>query len=260
MVGTRMAIRRRIRGLSKGSSGAHRRARSSGDDQIVRRRKAGPTADPPRQDFTSRLCEAITTGRFMPNERLIETDLSAWLGTNRANVRTALARLEQEGLVVCEPKRGARVRRISDVEAIEIMQARGALEILVARQAALRATEEDRFMLRAIVDEMRAAIKSGDLLLYSRINGKLHSEIRRIANHATAARLLSTLRSQIVRFQYRAILFPGRAALSLAEHEDIVEAICGGDAEAAERTMGKHLCQVTDNLRQAIEASKMVDA
>lgn len=254
-----MAVTRRVGGLSKDSSGARRHARSPGADQLVRRRKAGLAAEPPKQDFTARLREAITTGRFMPNERLIETDLAAWLGTNRANVRTALARLEQEALVICEPKRGARVRRISDAEAIEIMQARGALEVMVARQAALRATEEDRFVLRAIVDEMRAAVRSGDLLLYSRINGKLHSEIRRIADHATASRLLSTLRSQIVRFQYRAILFPGRAALSLAEHEEIVEAICAGDAEAAASAMGKHLGEVTDNLRQAIEASKVVD-
>ena len=60
--------------------------------------------------------EWITGGRFMPNERLIETDLAEALGVNRANVRMALAMLEQEGLVVRERNRGARVRLVSDAE------------------------------------------------------------------------------------------------------------------------------------------------
>ena len=92
-------------------------------------------------DPVQRLREAIISGRFMPNERLIELQLVNFLATNRANVRTALARLEQEGLVIIEPNRGARVRLVSDVEALEITQARGVLEGLVARQAAERINE-----------------------------------------------------------------------------------------------------------------------
>ena len=65
------------------------------------------------KDVTARLREAITSGRFQPSERLIEMDLAASLATNRTNVRTALAQLEQEGLVVREANRGARVRLVS---------------------------------------------------------------------------------------------------------------------------------------------------
>ena len=89
-------------------------------------------------DLTARLREAITSGRFMPNERLIEAELVRSFRANRANIRIALAMLDQEGLVVRERNRGARVRLVSDQEAIEIAEARQAVETMVARQAAAR--------------------------------------------------------------------------------------------------------------------------
>ena len=51
-------------------------------------------------------------------------------------IRTALLRLEHDGLVVRERNRGARVRRISAEEAVEILEARAALESLAAGYAA----------------------------------------------------------------------------------------------------------------------------
>src|ERR1700727_1190216 len=70
----------------------------------------------------------IIEGRLHPNERLVEAELAERLGVGRTAVRTALARLEHEGLVELERHRGARVRVVSVPEAIEILQARAALE------------------------------------------------------------------------------------------------------------------------------------
>src|SRR6195256_590288 len=79
-------------------------------------------------DVAVRLREFIATGRFVPNERLVEADLATVLQANRANVRIALAMLDQEGLVIRERNRGARVRLVSDTEAMEIAHARRAPE------------------------------------------------------------------------------------------------------------------------------------
>lgn len=209
---------------------------------------------------TLRLREAITTGRFMPNERLVEADLAASLDTNRANVRTALALLEQEGLVIREPNRGARVRLVSDTEAIEIAEARAALEVVAARQAAARAGEADRASLATILADMRGAFEAGDLMAFSAINGQLHREIQRIAGNATVTKLLEGLKSQVVRLQYRAILLPGRATHSMREHEAVVEAISANDAEAAGAAMRRHLDSVVETLRRAISAAHWSNA
>jgi len=214
--------------------------------------KANAPEQDGRQDAAARLREWITGGRFMPNERLIETDLAEALGVNRANVRMALAMLEQEGLVVRERNRGARVRLVSDAEAIEIAEARQSLEALVARQAAERASKADYAILRAIIADMRKAHAGADYLAISTLNGRLHAEIQRIAGNTTVMRLLEMLRSQIVRQQYRAILLPGRARDSVQEHAAIVTAICARDPRGAEEAMRQHIGGVIAALRQAI--------
>lgn len=206
-------------------------------------------------DVTARLREAITRGRLSPNERLIETDLAAAFGVNRANIRMALAMLDQEGLVVREPNRGARVRAVSDDEALEIAETRLAIEVMVARQAALRGDTQSRARLKAIEKDMKQAIAQGDTMRYSQFNAALHRQLQHMAGNATADRILDTLKSHLVRLQYRVILLPGRPKASLAEHGAIVAAVCAGDADAAERAMRKHLTSFIGLLRQAIDAA-----
>jgi DNA-binding GntR family transcriptional regulator len=205
-------------------------------------------------DVTARLRDAIARGTLMPNERLIEADLAGTYRVNRAHVRTALAMLDQEGLVVREKNRGARVRAISDAEALEIADTRLAIELMVARQAAARASAADRKALRAIEADMRAAVASEDYSRFSQCNAALHREVQRIAGNATASRILDTLKSHLLRLQYRVILLPGRPQTSLAEHRAIVDAICEGDGDAAEAAMRRHLTSFTRLLKQAIDA------
>lgn len=207
--------------------------------------------------LTARLREAITSGRFMPNERLIEADLARAFGANRSNIRIALAMLDQEGLVVRERNRGARVRLVSDSEAIEIAAARQAIESMVARQAAARATGKDCDGLRSIMAKMHDAFEKQDFILFSQLNADLHRDIQRIAGNATANRLLRTLKSQVVRLQYRAILLPGRPEKSLAEHAQLVDAICANDGGLAEAAMHKHLANVIEALRQTMQSAKL---
>lgn len=214
---------------------------------------------PPRptttaSDVTTRLRAAIVRGSLMPNERLIEADLAGAYGVNRAHVRTALAMLDQEGLVVREKNRGARVRAISDAEALEIAATRLAIEAMVARQAAENIDAGGRKALRAVEADMRAAVAAEDYGRFSVCNAALHREIQRIAGNATATRILDTLKSHLVRLQYRVILLPGRPQSSLAEHRAVVEAICKGDGNAAEAAMRRHMESFTRLLAQAIDA------
>jgi DNA-binding GntR family transcriptional regulator len=198
-----------------------------------------------------RLREAIVTGRLQPNERLIESDLASSLGVSRTLIRTALARLEQEGLVEHERHRGARVRLVEHDEAVEILEARSVLEGLAARFAAQRATAEDIDELEQILEEMRRRREADDLLGVSEENARLHRRLIEISEHDTASRLIASLNTQIVRFQYRTILLPGRGERSLGEHVAIIDAVAAGDPDAAEAAMRAHLSHVAEALRQA---------
>ncbi len=200
------------------------------------------------------LREAIVTGRFQPNERLVEAAVAEMTGTGRTAVRAALVRLDQEGLVVLEPNRGARVRLVDGREALEIEEVRVALEGLLAGRAATRVTGDDLDEFEAVMGEMRDRVRQGDPLGYSELNARFHQRIWAAADHRTATRILGGLKSQSIRFQYQTALRPGRAERSLNEHAVIVEALRRRDAAGAEAAMRSHLAEVVDTLRWAIES------
>ena len=179
-----------------------------------------------------RLYQAILRGEFQPNERLIETELAQRYDVGRAAIRTTLARLEQDGLVEREPNRGARVRAISEEEAVETLEARAVLEGLAARYAARNVTDGDIADLRAIVGEMEARLAEGDLLGISDGNAHLHARLLQIANNRTVARL--------------------------AEHRAIVEAVAARDPEAAEATMRDHLAHTVQALRSVAKTRPLI--
>lgn len=196
------------------------------------------------------LREAIVRGEIAPDARLVESDLSTAFDMSRGAVRTALIRLEQDGLVVREPHRGARVRRVSDEEAVEILQARAVLEGLVVRQAAERIDDAGVARLRSCLARQRELLECGDLLGASDANADLHATLLELSGHATAVRLIHTLNAQTVRYQYRTILIPGRSAASVAEHAAIVGAVVGGRADDAETAMRSHLFNVAEAVRR----------
>ena len=76
------------------------------------------------------LREAILEGRLVQGERLSEVNLSTTLGVSRAPVREALLHLEQEGLVVSLPYKGASVVTLSPQDFLELSTLRTALERL----------------------------------------------------------------------------------------------------------------------------------
>jgi DNA-binding GntR family transcriptional regulator len=204
------------------------------------------------------LRDAILDGTLRPGERLVEAELSERFSLGRGAVRMAIVRLTAEGLVEREHYRGAKVRAVTAVEAIAILETREVLEGLTARAAAEKATNEDIAHLKAINQRMQELIDEYDLVGAYEQNKLLHQRILHIAQHPVANRMLATLRSQLVQSTFNSIYGPGRPQLSAAEHRAIVDAIAARDPVAAERAMREHLAHVTDALR-AVHAKSQVD-
>lgn len=203
-------------------------------------------------DAYTALHTAILSGALSPGERLVEEELAGRLGQTRGSVRAAILRLAHDGLVVRERNRGARVRRVSAKEAIEIVEARSVLESLAAGYAALRRTKDEVDQLTRLLADMHEMHRDGKLLEMSERNAILHRRVLEISRHQVALEVCGRLHSQVVRFQFRTILAPGRASLSIREHSDIVEAIVRQERRAAEDAMRRHLLHVMETLSDAI--------
>jgi DNA-binding GntR family transcriptional regulator len=197
---------------------------------------------------------AILGGTFFPQHRLVEEELAQQLHTNRATIRVALAVLEQQGLVIRTPNKGARVRLVTEREALEIMETRSRLESLTARDAAYHATDLDIDRLRKLQQELGALLAVDDLVGFSTLNIQLHGEISRISRHGTATKILDSLYSQTVAFQFRPLRMPGRTKTIDVEHAELIEAIARRNPAEAEAAMRLHLDNSLAALRTAITA------
>ena len=86
----------------------------------------------------------------MPGSRLFEEELVEQFNISRSPIREALKILEHDGLVLIEPRRGARVAQLSITDLDEVYATRVALESLAAAQAAEHCGEDEkeRLLLR----------------------------------------------------------------------------------------------------------------
>ena len=198
-----------------------------------------------------RLKDAIANGIYMPNQRLIEAEVTQALGVSRTTLRAALIRLHQEGLVEIEVNRGARVRAFGLSEAVEILLVREVLEGLAAVLAIEKATEADLDALRGVVEEMKDALAVDDVRRYAILNHRFHKIILDAADNEIVTRFLGSLQYPLIRYQFGSILVPGRKDQSLAEHQEILAALEARDAVAIEGAARRHVAFVRDAVKNA---------
>ena len=191
-----------------------------------------------------RLKTAILAGEYGPNERLVEAPLTSTLGVSRNTLRTVLARLDHEGLIVLEPNRGGRVRSFTLEEADDTLTVREAVEGLVGELAARRATQEQKARLRAVQEEMERALDGDDLIHFGTLSGRFHSVMIEAAASPRANAVLESLYFPMIRFQFQTVLVPGRKANVVKEHEALLRAIEEGDARAAGSAARRHVRQI----------------
>ena len=209
-----------------------------------------------------RLRELIVTGRLAPGSRIIETRVATRLGVSRTPVRAALQRLQQEGyVIVTSPGQQSRmaVAPLTQEDAIELFGMVSAVEGLAAHGAARRLAEQRARLvpeLRSLNAELLAASSANarDVNRVFTLDERFH---RRVVEAGAGPRLLAlhdSFKPQSERYGriYSSALIDEMAA-SVKEHEDVVSAIEGGDAEAAEVAMRRNWSNASQRLAAVID-------
>ena len=101
------------------------------------------TYKPLREVVIENIRDAISSGDFPAGMRLTELQLADEMGVSRTPIREAIRNLEQEGLVVMIPRRGAYVADVSIHDINEVYEIRTALETLAAGLAAERIEDSE---------------------------------------------------------------------------------------------------------------------
>jgi DNA-binding GntR family transcriptional regulator len=193
------------------------------------------------------LLEGILTGRSPPHSRIVETQVARELGTSQAPVREALRSLEGIGVVQISPFRGARVRRPTRDELLEAYVVRAALEMLGARLAVPRMSDEDLAELLGYGETMEAAARADDGRAVAEADARFHGRIVALAGNPT---LLSVWHSlQPYSRTYISLIVPGAdPAWSAHLHTPILDALRRRDAEGVARAIETHFAEARENM------------
>ena len=183
----------------------------------------------------------ILKGEIAPGQRLMEDETSEELGVSRTPVREAIKKLEKEGLVVVEPRRGTYAAQISDNDLIEILEVRESLEALAAQYAAKRMKATQKEKLKSIAEKYNKAVKDGKLTMMIKYDTEFHRILAEGSNNKTLINLIDQLRELLLRFRYLYYDNTARAEKNPAEHQRIIDAIMDGDEKAAHDATLAHI-------------------
>lgn len=189
------------------------------------------------QEAYERIRAAIREGSLPPGLRLTETDLAARFGVSRTPVRQAIARLESEGLVTHEARRGLSVTRPDHAQVIELYVMREILEVAAARLAAQHATETEIGAMAELVEAEPAVF--GDPRALSELNQRLHGLLYLAAHNRYLLKSLGQIAATIALLP-TLLTLGGRAAQAHAEHRALIGALRRRDGDAAEAAARAH--------------------
>ena len=201
---------------------------------------------PERGLFKSRAYQEIKrmilSGELAAGAFIAERPLAARLGMSTTPVRSALQRLELEGLLNISPQQGAVVRDFSFREITELYEIRMALEPFVARQIAGRLTPAQVERVNANLEAQRENLVRRDIARCVQLDEDFHTLFSEFLDNREICRVMAQLRDRTHRIFHRVFsLNPGRMEGSYREHVTIAETIIQGDAELAAKRVEAHL-------------------
>lgn len=200
--------------------------------------------------ITRILADRIITGALPPGERLRQDHVAAEFGASHVPVREAFRRLEAQGLVISEPRRGVRVADLDPMAVREVTEMRAALESLALRHAIPRMTP-------AAIAAARQALQDGDaaadIAAVEAANRRFH---KAMLAPCGMPRLLSSIDDLHVASS-RFLLATWQAAdwqpRSDHEHVAILEAAGRGETEQAARLLSRHILAAGEALIAILE-------
>lgn len=196
---------------------------------------------PLREMVYEELKMQILTGGIIPGTRMMEVELAEEMGVSRTPIREAIRKLEKEGLVTIEPRRGAYASRISTDDMVEILEVRQDLEGLAAELAATRMSDDQLADLRKIADNYNKAVEAGDMDSMIRHDTAFHRLIVDSCNNKILVHMVEQLQELVLRFRYIYYDNFKRAEHMPEEHRAIMEAISKKDENKAREAADVHI-------------------
>lgn len=196
---------------------------------------------PLRDVVFNTLREAILKGELKPGERLMELQLAAKLGVSRTPIREAIRMLEQEGLAVTIPRKGAEVAKMTEKDMKDVLQVREALDELAATIACEQISQEELEELRRTMREFEEYLKTKDVKKIAEADVLFHDIIYRATGNPKLVNMVNNLREQMYRYRVEYLKDEKNYPILVKEHSEIVEGLSRKDKKKVTAAMREHV-------------------
>ena len=216
----------------------------------------------------------LREGMKLPPER----ELATLMEVSRDKLREAMATLEQADLIISRKGDGTYIAALTGTALSPAMLAlcsrhpkvftdylefRRHIEGFVSELAAKRATNTDKNMIQACLDQQRTALENNDREATLKADIAFHASVSDAAHNAIVTHNITSIHDLT-----EAGIFYNREAMRkvqdadealLLQHNAIAEAIFNGDAEKAVAASNAHLDYVANAVQQTLKEIKRAE-
>ena len=185
--------------------------------------------------------EWVVRYNLKPGARLHVSDLAHALQMSQTPVREALSMLEKEHLIERQPQKGFRVSALSMQGVEDLYDLRIALEVLAARQAAMRMTPSGRNRIARLLAEVGRLMKNGNKQRILELEQDFHLIILEASGNKPLAEMGRAILDRIWIIQNINLLTTDHLSDAHPQHLNVLEAIKNGDSQKAAKLMHRHL-------------------
>ncbi len=192
-----------------------------------------------REKILETIREAILKGNLKPGEKVAEPELAERFGISRTPIREAFRQLESEGYLTVIPRKGAVVTALSERDVQEFYAVKSILEGYAAELAAKNLTDKELEKLEAINEKLKQLAKESDVKAFYRVHNEFHETFLKAADNSKLYELIQQLGMKFSRLRLASLSVSGRMAISVAEHDKLLDAFRRHDGKAAEDLVKK---------------------
>ncbi len=207
------------------------------------------------ESVTERLREAILSGELAEGEPLRQQMLARQYGVSLSVVREAIHKIETEGLAEAEPRRGARVSRLSADEIAELYEMRILLEGLLAHHAANAIGADDLGRAEGL---LRTMDEERDPVRWLELNQHFHRVLYEPSGYMRILKVAADSRGTVERYLRVTLGLLHAFNIAQSEHRAILDAFRRRDPELAARQVEVHLRGTRDRILSFIASRQQV--
>lgn len=208
------------------------------------------------QNAAGTLREMILLEKLPPGMQLPERDLADALGISRTPLREAIRLLSTEGLVSYTPSRRPFVADPSIEEINDSLRVQGTLEAQAGEWACELASDDEISAIAKINDSIIEARREAEQLKAFRSDMNFHEAIVAASRNRTLIETHSKLNARLWRVRFLSSQRQETRDTTRMEHQHIVDALRGRDAESASKALRGHLRTAESNVADAMAARK----